>query len=819
MFWKNNAPPSQIDSLLAKADVTLQEVMESDDIISECRAQNKNLIDFLLKPEIMSELVLLTTTEPSDEKEMKERFKYSHIASELLSCDVPSINERLAGDERLLEKLYEFLEKEPPLNSLLASYFSKIMGGLIAKKTEQVLDFLKAKETFLPLLMKHLETSAIMDLMLKLMTQVEGVEMRQNILNWLDSQRVIQKLISLFDPKVDKDRHDNVAQLLCDFLRTARDTQRGCTERLFPDPLLNTLESPETIKGLLNEMLFKEKCESSIVGGISLLLVLLDVNQTSSTGFRSAARMLGNNMYSVNINYEAADMEHKQKIIKNTTEAIAGVVKEFHMLLLEPPKKNPVLTTVGTLDPPLGNTRLQIIKLLSSIVSTNYGNLHEQLIDLGTFPVLLDLFFKYSFNNFLHTQVENCIVAVLETGTAQEGEEISNLCKHLLDNCNLVERVIGSWKTNDQNQSEHKAIRQGYMGHLITMVTYILEITTETPLGEWFKKVKPETANMLDEFKVATLQEVLEQQDTILGGQLPSAAIQDNEEYGDIPFVENSDLQQQSYSEYQMQNLSTQYIDGYSGFNDDSFNDGDDTLQTIDNPSDINFDLRESDLMQRDALFKQVCAQSINTLFDAEDQIFEERDHTFQTVIEKKESQDAHAEVNSSDSDDESPSTSGGEDNMDIDPWTSAKNDPWSTLATTTSCGDENSTGWADFSAASFSSDAQAAFEANFPDSPEKKDEETAQEEQSATAADPKPTINKSSETIGSISVKQGAEGSKEEKEETRQETAAAGDHPLQGDEEASKNSGLPPSMALAGDLTPPKAPPPLATTVQPEKV
>lgn len=47
----------------------------------------------------------------------------------------------------------------------------------------QVLDFLKARDTFLPLLVSHLGTSAIMDLMLKLMTQVEGIEMRQNILN------------------------------------------------------------------------------------------------------------------------------------------------------------------------------------------------------------------------------------------------------------------------------------------------------------------------------------------------------------------------------------------------------------------------------------------------------------------------------------------------------------------------------------------------------------------------------------------------------------------------------------------------------------
>lgn len=100
-----------------------------------------------------------------------------------------------------------------------------------------------------------------MDLMLKLMTQVESLEMRQNILNvssfshdnqrkpkqetfqWLDSQRIMQSLVGLLNPKVDKERHYNVAQLLCDFIRVARDTQKNSTERVDPDPLLNTLES------------------------------------------------------------------------------------------------------------------------------------------------------------------------------------------------------------------------------------------------------------------------------------------------------------------------------------------------------------------------------------------------------------------------------------------------------------------------------------------------------------------------------------------------------------------------------------------------
>lgn len=64
--------------------------------------------------------------------------RYSNIACELLTCDVGEINEKLGNEEPLLESLYAFLEQPSPLNPLLASFFSKTIGNLITRKTEQV---------------------------------------------------------------------------------------------------------------------------------------------------------------------------------------------------------------------------------------------------------------------------------------------------------------------------------------------------------------------------------------------------------------------------------------------------------------------------------------------------------------------------------------------------------------------------------------------------------------------------------------------------------------------------------------------------------
>lgn len=65
-------------------------------------------------------------------------YRYSNIACELLTCDVGEINEKLGNEEPLLESLYAFLEQPSPLNPLLASFFSKTIGNLITRKTEQV---------------------------------------------------------------------------------------------------------------------------------------------------------------------------------------------------------------------------------------------------------------------------------------------------------------------------------------------------------------------------------------------------------------------------------------------------------------------------------------------------------------------------------------------------------------------------------------------------------------------------------------------------------------------------------------------------------
>ena len=105
----------------------------------------------------------------------------------------------------------------------------------------------------------------------------------------------------------------------------------------------------------------------------------------------------------------AEEMSKQQEQLVSTVDAIIPRLSDITRLLLKPPQKPELKTTVGSLNPPFGVTRLSVVKLICALLSTNIFAINVQLMNLKTIDILLDLFFKYSLNNFLHAQVEQCI--------------------------------------------------------------------------------------------------------------------------------------------------------------------------------------------------------------------------------------------------------------------------------------------------------------------------------------------------------------------------------------------------------------------------
>uniref|UniRef100_A0A8C7PL10 Protein phosphatase 6 regulatory subunit 2 n=1 Tax=Oncorhynchus mykiss TaxID=8022 RepID=A0A8C7PL10_ONCMY len=657
MFWKFDLhTTSHIDQLLDREDVTLRELMEEDDVLQECKAQNRRLLLFLSQDHCMTELVNLITTEPPADLEEKSRFKFPNIACELLTSDVSLINDKLGGDTSLLETLYHFLEQDPPLNPLLASFFSKTIGNLIARKTEQVISFLRKKDGFIGLVLKHIDASAMMDLLLRLISCVEPAPLRQEVLNWLSEEKLIQRLTELIHTGKDEERQSNASQTLCDIIRLSRDQANQMQENVETDPLLAVLESQESVAGLLKTMFEGERSEASIVNGTQVLLTLLETRRSGLEGLMDLYSQGYERSYTVN---------------SSILHAIEPHLKDFQQLLLNPPKKSAILTTVGLLEEPLGNARLHVARLVAALLQTSAPSVCQELCKLTTMDQLLDLFFKYSWNNFLHFQVELCVASILNhsvpeerpipglqnheekppAGPENQGEaggeagEPAKSVKHclpqLFQTCRLVQRILDAWEENDQIQAEGGA-RRGNMGHLTRMANMVVQNLEKGPVQSQISdlikgmQLPEDCRGRWESFVDETLRETNRRNtvELVSTHNLHSSSEDDDME---SPFPNDLSLQQ-AFSDYQIQQMTANFVDQF-GFNDEEFSEHDENINaTFDRIAEINFNLDADDNSANATAFEACCKERIRQFDDAEeeDDIWEEKEINYATQVKSR---------------------------------------------------------------------------------------------------------------------------------------------------------------------------------------
>lgn len=652
MFWKFDLhTSSHLEALLDKEDVTLIELMDEEDVLQECKAQNRRLLLFLCQDQCMQELVRMITTEPPAGVEETKRFKYPNIACELLTCDVGVINDKLGNEEPLVETLYAFLEQPSPLNPLLASFFSKTIGNLITRKTEQVISFLRRKEGFLSLVLKHIDTSAMMDVLLRLISCVEPPPLRLETLTWLNEQKLAQRLIELIHPERDEERQSNASQTLCDIIRLSRDQANQLQEMSQPDPLLTVLESQECVEQLLQNMFSGESTESCIVNGIQVLLTLLEIRRPVVDGVM-----------------DAQGFERSYTVNSSILLAIEPHLKHFHQLLLAPPKRNPMLTTLGVLEEPLGNTRLHVARLVASLLytsSASHAVVAQELCRLNTMDLLLDLFFKYTWNNFLHLQVELCVAAILrpcahemrlqpalgsqekfkphqdasqeqaltetpsEPPVTSENSAHNLMVTHLFQHCHLVQRILESWEDNDKIQSEG-GMRRGYMGHLTRIANTVVHNLEKGPvhaqISSLITELPEDYRGRWETFVDQTLSET-NRKNTIdlVGTGNPRPSSEDDME---SPFPKELTLQQ-AFSDYQIQQMTANFVDQF-GFNDEEFTDHDDSIgATFDRIAEININIDAGQDSANTAVFEACSKERIQPFDDDEEDIWEEKQINF----------------------------------------------------------------------------------------------------------------------------------------------------------------------------------------------
>lgn len=638
---------SHIDTLLDRQGVTLHELMDEDDILQECKAQNKKLLDFLLKPEIMSEMVDLITVNVEQEDE-KAKYKYSSTACELLTSDVAQIIDGLIAENILLDKIYQFLESEQPLNPLLASFFSKVLALLIARRGEYMYEYLKNKKDFVPRLLQHIGTSAIMDLLLRLITCVDPPEAKTKVLQWLSDEQLIEKLVALIGADEEESKHCNASLLLCDIVRMGR--EQLAAEEYTTDPLLDKIECDTTIAALLDNVVRGCQCESVVTSGLAIVQTIIEFRRQLPEG--------------ANEPLPAREVERVNRAVDMAVAAVVPRLQDLLKILHEPPKQfyTAMDTTIGRLSPPFGNTRLQVTRLLTSLLALKKPELHTHFAKLGIVNTLLNFFFEYHWNNFLHSQVVSCIHSILTVGTAEnesaaatviaadaapgdapavQTKESFQLAEHLFNDCRLVQRIVDAWDANTAPQLGSSGQRKAYMGHLIFLANVVAAAADKGPYSSVIKDLiaaLPEDyCTRWSTFVTTALSDVNKRNETDLVKGHPMRTSSEDED-GDrgLSFPQDSALQQ-AFSDYQLQQMTSTFIDQF-GFNEEEFIGPEEKpdVRFQENIAGLDFSVNANEDSSSKNQFEQACSARIAAFDDgnssSDEDVWDDKEVVFEST-------------------------------------------------------------------------------------------------------------------------------------------------------------------------------------------
>ncbi|CAN8290624.1 unnamed protein product [Cochlearia groenlandica] len=457
MFWRmaGLTTASAVEAILDKDSYTLEELLDEDEIIQECKSLNGRLLNFLRERVQVEQLIRYIIEAPPEDVEVenKRAFKFPFVACEIFTCEIEMILKTLVEDDELMLLLFSFLEAKETHNSLLVGYFSKVVICLLVRKTIPFMQFIKDHQEILKLLVDLIGITSIMEVLKRVVGTDEHLYSNYtSAMQWVEDTNVIEMIVDKFGSSDSPEVHANAAEILCTVARYA------------PPGIATKLSSPSCTGRLLKHALEDSRPKSVLVNSLSVCISLLDPKRFTLGTYHIYSRQLSHGSLVTN---------------PETVEGMLGSLDDLVMLLNVSTAEGVMLTTYGKLQPPLGKHRLKIVEFIAVLLTVGSEAAEKEVIRLGVVKRVVDLFFEYPYNNFLHHHVENVILSCLESKNFQ-------LVDHLLSECNLIGSILEAEKDSTLTPADsdkptvpaegRKPNRIGSIGHLTRISNKLLQL-------------------------------------------------------------------------------------------------------------------------------------------------------------------------------------------------------------------------------------------------------------------------------------------------------------------------------------------------------
>ncbi|GJJ12305.1 hypothetical protein Clacol_006546 [Clathrus columnatus] len=186
------------------------------------------------------------------------------------------------------------------------------------------------------------------------------------------------------------------------------------------------------------------------------------------------------------------------------------------------------------------NTPKEAISNTASCAIPSGDNLKCRFIELNVVSTLLDFFFLYPWNNFLHGTVYDFIHQIL-TGRVDDGFN-RDLIIFLFRDAKLFDRIIAGHEENDTRCRQDKGVRLGYMGHLTLISEDVISALEHYPedLSSTLHQYAPQPA--WTRYVNGAYRETKSKDTSLLGGGKPALPSGVNMQKGRWAKVDEADL-------------------------------------------------------------------------------------------------------------------------------------------------------------------------------------------------------------------------------------------------------------------------------------
>ncbi|XP_020551814.1 serine/threonine-protein phosphatase 6 regulatory subunit 1 isoform X2 [Sesamum indicum] len=352
-----------------------------------------------------------------------------------------------------MDLLFSFLDPGRPHSTLLAGYFSKVVVCLLLRKTAPLMNYIRAHQDIINKLVDLIGITSIMEVLIRLIGVDEHIYANYgDSMQWFEDMNVLEMIVDKFSSSDCPEVHANAAETLCTISRYA------------PQGLASKISSPSFIGRLFRHAFEDFRPKSVLVNLLSVCISLLDPKRLTSGVYYMYNRQMS----------QGAGITANPETVDGMLESLGDLLK----LLDLSSEDHVLLTTYGKLQPPLGKHRLKIIEFISVLVAVSSEVAERELIRLGAVKRILELFFQYPYNNFLHHHVENVVYSCL-------GSKNGQFIEHLLCECNLIGKILEAEKkftlavdaSKPTVPAEGKSPpRIGNIGHLTRMANKLIQM-------------------------------------------------------------------------------------------------------------------------------------------------------------------------------------------------------------------------------------------------------------------------------------------------------------------------------------------------------